>query len=334
VQPPSFKVVTRSSRLALAQTMEVITALIQATAKTAPCTFTIVPYDAIGDRERERWNEFSANAGEEVRIRKWTYELEMAIVAGEVDIAVHSGKDLTVHTMANTLVFPVVGRVDPRDVFIGLNVARIADLPPGAKVGTNSLRRRAQILAMRPDLEVVPYSGNITTRIDTANMQMKNVDGIVIAAAGLERLNLNNVGREYFAPLDFMPAVSQGIMAVQIHERDRALLEPLLAQIVEPETAAMWAAERELVAGLDAGCDSAIGGYAVVQDGQLRLYGRALAVDGTQTLTDSEVGPLADAMAIGRRLAERMAAKGAKDIMTVGLQELNATRHKATAKRG
>jgi len=334
VQPPSFKVVTRSSRLALAQTMEVITALIQATAKTAPCTFTIVPYDAIGDRERERWSEVSATVDNKVRIRKWTYELEMAIVTGEVDIAVHSGKDLTVHTMEDTLVFPVVARTDPRDVFIGLNVSRIADLPPGAKVGTNSLRRRAQILAMRPDLEVIPYSGNITTRIDATNMQLKNVDGIVIAAAGLERLNLNNVGREYLAPLDFMPAASQGIMAVQIHSRDRALLEPLMKQIVEHETAAMWDAERALIAGLDCGCDSAIGSYAVVQDDQLRLYGRALAVDGSQSLTDSEAGPLADATTIGHNLAKRMADKGAREIMQVGIQELNAARHSATAKRG
>ncbi|MGE3771217.1 MAG: hydroxymethylbilane synthase [Bdellovibrionales bacterium] len=332
--PPAFKVVTRSSRLALTDTMEVISALIQTTYKTTPYTFTIVPFDAIGDRERERWQEFAATAGEEVRKRKWTYDLEMAIVEGAVDIAVHSGKDLSFDTTPRTLVYPVCDRADPRDIFIGLNVQRMADLPPGAKVGTNSLRRRAQILAMRPDLDVVPYGGNITTRIDPNNMRLKNVDGIVIAAAGLQRMNMNNVAREYLAPLDFMPAVSQGILAVQIHERDRELLEPVLQATVDPATAAMWVAERELTHGLEAGCDSAIGGYAIVQGDQLRLYGRALAVDGSQSLTDSEVGPMADAEAIGRRLAQRMAAKGAKEIMQVGLEALHATRNAASTKRG
>lgn len=333
MQPPSFKVVSRSSRLALAQTMEVLPALIQATANTQPCTFTVVPFDSIGDRERARWAEVSQTVGEEVRKRKWTYELEQAIVHGEADLAVHSGKDLSFDAMAHTLLYPVGKRSDPRDVFIGLNVQRLADLPPGARVGTNSLRRRAQILAMRPDVNVVPYSGNVTTRVDANQMRMKNVDGIVIAAAGLERLNLNSVARDYFAPLDFMPAISQGILAVQIHERDRTLLEPVLQSIVDADTAAAWIAERQLIHGLGAGCESAIGGYAMVQDGQLRLYGRAMAVDGTQSLTDSESGPMADAIAIGQRLAERMAAKGAKEIMTIGLKEFNAARYAATAQR-
>jgi len=331
LQPPSFKVVTRSSRLSLAGTMEVITALIHATAKSTPCTFTIVPFDAIGDRERDHWQEVAQTLGEEVRKRKWTYDLEMAIVHGEADIAIHTGKDLSFDATPNTIVYPVCKRADPRDVFIGLNVQHLADLPPGARVGTNSLRRRAQILAQRPDVEVVPYSGNVTTRIDTNTMRMRNVDGIVIAAAGLERLNLNQLSRESFAPLDFMPAISQGILAVQIHERDREMLEPIFNSIVDAETAAIWAAERELVHGLEAGCESAIGGYGIVQDGQLRLYGRAMSIDGTQMLTDSEVGPLTDAVGVGRRLAERMAAKGAKEIMQIGLKEFQDARHAAAA---
>ena len=249
----------------------------------------------------------------------FTAEIEQSLVRGDVDVAVHSLKDLPVELWAETEIGAILPRADPRDVVVDRFGGGLAHLPTGARVGTSSLRRRAQILARRPDVTVVDLRGNIPTRIQ--RVDAGDLDAIVIAAAGLDRLGLEDRISERF-PLDtWLPAPGQGAIAVQARARDRRLVERL-ARIDDRSTRHATAAERAFLSALNGGCTAPIGAYARTVCSQwLRLDVLVADADGRAVVKSSSEGEAAnhdEARALGRRMAARLVADGARDLIGMG----------------
>jgi hydroxymethylbilane synthase len=268
---------TRGSALALAQARWV--------AERLPGDVEIVEITTAGDLQRD--------VGDKSR---WTGALERALVAGEVDVVVHSAKDVPGELAEGTQIAAVPSRADPRDVLVG--AASLAALPAGARVGTSALRRRAQLLAVRPDLEVVELRGNVDTRL--RKLAGGEVDALVLAAAGLSRLGRDD-GRA--APLEddiFVPAPGQGCLLVQ------ARIGTRLEAVDDPTARAALELERAVAARLGASCRTAIGVHA--GNGAARAF--AGLPDGSEWLLDEVAGESA-----GERLAERLLSMGAADLL-------------------
>jgi hydroxymethylbilane synthase len=254
----------------------------------------LVEITTTGDRVRA--------AGDKSRFVK---EIEEALLAGDVDLAVHSAKDVPGELPEGLVLASVPPRADPRDVLCGAE--SITSLPSGARVGTASLRRRSQLLAMRDDLEVVELRGNVDTRL--RKLADGDYDAIVLAAAGLARLGRAGEGTP--VPIDAMtPAPGQGCLALEIRADDAATRAAVEA-ISDPAAAACLAAEREFVISLEATCDTPVGAFAVVQDGGLHLEAYAGAPDGSVWMRDWIEG----GNEVGRALAERMLAAGVADVL-------------------
>jgi hydroxymethylbilane synthase len=236
----------------------------------------------------------------------FTAELEQALHAGEIDLVVHSLKDLPVEPAAGLVVAAIPARADAHDVLISAQGWTIDDLPQGAKVGTSSLRRSAQLLARRPDLRLLPLRGNVDTRIRKA--LQGEYDAIVLAAAGVTRLGLESHISQYL-PFELMlPAPGQGALAVQCRAVDLELLA-LLVQIDDPATRAAVEAERAFLQGLGGGCSAPVAAYATVVDGQVNLVGLAASPDGQHMAHVAGVGQ--SARALGLALAVRALEQGA-----------------------
>jgi hydroxymethylbilane synthase len=233
----------------------------------------------------------------------FTAEIEDALTAGGIDLAIHSLKDVPPEIMAGTVMMPILMRADPRDVLISKSGASLADLAHGATIGTDSSRRRAQLLALRPDLLVRSIRGNVDTRL--RKLKEEDYDAIVIAAAGLARLGLPEVVTEYLDATTFIPAPGQGVLAAQARSDDTQLLG-LLKKLQDDATVAAVEAERAFVAAIGGGCKSPIGACAIIDAEMLTLHGMISSDDGTDTRYDRETGAVTDASAIGARLAERM----------------------------
>jgi len=275
---------TRGSALALAQA--------RLAADVIGGDVEIVVVQTRGDRERALVDK-----------AKWTAELERALLDGEIDVAVHSAKDVPGELAAGTLLAGVLAREDPRDVLVG--ASGLDALAPGARVGTAALRRAAQLRAARPDLEIVEVRGNVDTRL--GKLASGEVDALVLAAAGLARLGRS----EQSTPLDGVPAAGQGIVVLQARDDDSRVL---------PRDADAWPrllAERACVVALGADCHSAVGAHAVLgEDGRtLTLRAWAGAVDGSAWIADELSG--ADPEALGGDVAARMLAIGAGELIAV-----------------
>ena len=253
----------------------------------------LVEITTSGDRVRA--------AGDKSRFVK---EIEEALLAGDVDLAVHSAKDVPGVMPEGLEIASVPPRADPRDVLCG--AASIDELAPGARVGTASIRRRSQLLALRPDLEVVELRGNVDTRL--GRLADGDYDAIVLAAAGLERLGRRDVG----APLDsVIPAPGQGCLALQIRSGDSTTRQRV-GSVSDPVAFACLAAERECVIALDATCDTPIGVLASCDDpSSIRIRAYAGAADGSVWIRDELEG----GRDVGRLLAERMLSAGAAEIL-------------------
>ena len=237
--------------------------------------------------------------------------LRERLLAGDIDLAVHSLKDLPTAPAAGLVVAAVPERADARDVLVARGGVRFVDLPLGARIGTGSPRRAAQLLALRPDLVIAPIRGNVDTRL------RKVVDGeydaVVLAAAGLARLGRSAEITETFAIDVVLPAPGQGALAVECRSDDPALAG-LLARLDHAATRAAVIAERALRATLEAGCTAPVGAYAVVGK-EISLTGAVVAPDGTRTLRSMATGSVDAAESIGCRLAEDLLAQGAADLM-------------------
>ncbi|MGE5178339.1 MAG: hydroxymethylbilane synthase [Bacteroidota bacterium] len=242
----------------------------------------------------------------------FTKEIEEALLLGRVDLAVHSLKDLPTEMTAGLTIGALLTREDPRDAVIARGGVPLEKLPRGSKVGTSSLRRRAQLLARRPDLEVVDLRGNVPTRI--ARLEEGRFDAIVIAAAGLRRLGLIDRATELLEDSFMLPAPGQGVVAIQIRDGD-AKTASAVSSLHDSGAAAEAAAERSLLAALGGGCLVPIGARARVADGSLTLAGFVGDPSGRPALRRTARGPAADPEAVGRELAGMFLHEGARSIL-------------------
>ena len=235
-------------------------------------------------------------------------ELEEALLDGRADLAVHSAKDLPGDLPDGLAVLAVPTRADPRDVVVG-PPGGLAGLPAGARVATGSPRRAAQVLALRPDLRVVPIRGNVDTRL--RKLADGAAEALVLAAAGLERLGLAPAGAEPLAVEDCTPAPGQGLLALE-GRADRADLMSALTPLDDPLANACLRAERALLAGLGGGCMTPVGALCTVGDaGRLAMTAFAGAADGSRGERVAAEGPADDPEALGARAAEKLREAGA-----------------------
>jgi hydroxymethylbilane synthase len=233
--------------------------------------------------------------------------LRTSLLHGDIDIAVHSLKDLPTVQPEGIVLAAVPPRDDPRDALAARDGAKLADLPPGATIGTGSPRRAAQVLLLRPDLRPVPVRGNAGTRL--GRVTSGEVDAVVLAYAGLARIGRLDAVTQIFDPDEMLPAPGQGALAVECRS-GRPDLADLLACVDDPATHAATTAERTLLAALEAGCSAPVGGYAAGADG-LRLRAVVVAADGETALRASASGAPDEAEHLGRSVAAELLRRGA-----------------------
>ena len=272
-----LRVVTRKSALAMAQTTLVAEAI---AAANPGLTYELVSMTTEGDRRLDK--SLASFGGKGVFIK----ELEVALLEGRADIAVHSLKDMPAEVLPEFKLAAVLKREDPRDAFIargGVNGLKFMQLPAGARVGTGSIRRVVQLKALRPDLEYVPIRGNIQTRLS----KLEELDAVVLAAAGLKRMGLADQVTEYFSTEQMLPASGQGILAIEtLANRDNALLAP----VNDPATFCIAVAEMAFLKALNAGCQFPVASFAEFVGGSDNLKIRGIYWDeSSQRLLRAEI---------------------------------------------
>lgn len=298
-----LRVGTRKSPLALWQTNYVIENI---KAKYPDIEFETVAIKTKGDKILDVSLSKVGDKG------LFTQELESALFSGEIDFAVHSMKDLPTVMTSGLIIGAMTKRHDPRDVLLSLDNRKLMDLPANSKIGTSSLRRRAQLLHIRPDVKALDIRGNLNTRYE--KLKEGKYDAIILAAAGVERLGWGERISERLNIKQFLPAVGQGSIGVQIRANDALVMEIIKATDHEA-THACILAERALMSALDGGCQVPIGSIAEIKDGQMHIEGIVASVDGTTLLREKLVGISEDGRELGKKLAENLIDKGANDIL-------------------
>ncbi len=291
-----LKLGTRRSPMAMAQSAQVAELL---TARTGS-RVEMVGLTTFGDVSRADLAQIGGTG-------VFVSGLRARLLGGEIDFAVHSLKDLPTGQEDGLLLAAVPARDDPRDALAARNGAKLADLPAGARIGTGSPRRAAQILLMRPDLRPVPIRGNAGTRL--GKVGSGEVDAVVLGYAGLARIGRLDVVTQVFEPEEMMPAPGQGALAVECLA-SRTDLARLLGRVDDQASRAATEAERSLLAALQAGCTAPIGAYAAGTDA-LRLDAIVAAADGGEALRASMAGPAREAGRIGREVAADLLRRGA-----------------------
>lgn len=236
----------------------------------------------------------------------FTKEIEEDLLSGAIDIAVHSMKDMPTLQPDGLILDCYLQREDPRDAFVSINHASLGDLPEGAVVGSSSLRRRAQLLARRPDLAVVEFRGNVQTRMKKLGDGV--ADATFLAMAGLRRLGMDDVVKSAIEVDDMLPAVAQGAIGIERREGDTRVAE-MLAAIHNVDTGQRLAAERAFLKGLDGSCQTPIAALAELDGGTLRLRGEILRLDGSEVLTDDRTAPIEDGARLGADMARDLRAR-------------------------
>ena len=239
-------------------------------------------------------------------------ELEQAMLDGRADIAVHSMKDVPVEFPQGLALHTICEREDPRDAFVSNNFANLSELPQGAIVGTSSLRRQCQIKALRPDLDIRDLRGNVNTRL--GKLDDGQYDAIILAAAGLIRLEMESRIADYIEPEVSLPANGQGAVGIECRIDDE-VTKALLAPLEHTQTRIRVNAERSMNRYLEGGCQVPIGAYALVDGEQVHLRGLVGAVDGSEILRDEVTGHVNDAEKLGIELAKKLLAQGAEKIL-------------------
>jgi hydroxymethylbilane synthase len=238
-------------------------------------------------------------------------EIEDALLAGDAEVAVHSMKDLPAVLAPGLVVGAVPVREDPRDALCSPRWKTLDKLPKGAKVGTSSLRRSAQLKAVRPDLDIQMVRGNVETRLRKAS---EGLDAVVLAYAGLRRLGLDGHATQVFAPEEMLPAVAQGALALEARASDAATLKRLAA-LEDADTRVRTEAERGFLARIEGGCQVPIAGHATLTGGTVRLRALVASLDGNTVIRGERSGPRDGARAMGEALAEDLLARGAAGIL-------------------
>ena len=294
-QPP-LRLGTRKSPMAMIQSQHVADLITERTGRAVE----LVGITTFGDVSR-------ANLAQIGGTGVFVSGLRASLLAGDIDLAVHSLKDLPVAQPDGIEMAAVPGRDDPRDALAARDGAKLADLPPGAKIGTGSPRRAAQLLLLRSDVVPVPVRGNAGTRL--ARVTSGEVDAVMLAYAGLARLGRLDAVTQVFEPDEMLPAPGQGALAVECRS-DQPGLAALLARADDAATRAATTAERSLLAALEAGCSAPVGGYAAGTDA-LRLRAVVVAADGETALRASAGAPAAEAERLGREVAAELLRRGA-----------------------
>lgn len=291
-----LKIGTRGSPLALAQAYETRDRLAAAFA-LQQSAFEIVVIKTTGDKIQDRPLKDIGGKG------LFTREIEAALLEGGIDIAVHSMKDMPVAQPQGLLLDTYLPREDVRDGFISPRYGSIDSLPKGTLVGTSSLRRRAQLLHRRPDLQIVEFRGNVQTRLKKLDAGV--AAGTFLAIAGLNRLDMAHLAKAPIAVDAMLPAVAQGAIGIE-RRRNDLQTAGLLEAVHDPDTGHRLAAERSFLAALDGSCETPIAGLAELSGGTLRLRGEVLRPDGSEAISDDQSAPIEDGAALGAEMAAQL----------------------------
>ncbi|MAZ39106.1 MAG: hydroxymethylbilane synthase [Legionellales bacterium] len=298
-----IKIATRKSPLALYQAAFVKSALLKI---DASLQIELIKIVTEGDQKLDQ--SLSKYGGKGLFIKA----LEEAIFDHEADLAVHSMKDMTVELPSGLMIAACCERHDPRDAFVSNQYKTIDEMPNGAIIGTSSLRRQSQILACRPDLQIKLLRGNVGTRL--AKLDNEEYDAIILAAAGLQRLDLSSRIKQYLPIALCLPAVGQGVIGIECREDDHQLLA-LLKQLNHDETALCLTAERRMNQKLEGGCQVPIAGFAQIEKDSLILEGRIASPDGQRVIEAKYSGSVSAANQIGENVADDLIKQGAKHII-------------------
>ena len=304
---------TRASELARTQSRTVADAVTAATG--VPVELVLISTE--GDRSSAALAELGGTGVFVAAIRR-------ALLAGEVDLAVHSYKDLPTAAEPGLILAAVPPREDPRDALVARDGLTLGELPPGSRIGTGAPRRVAQLRALGLGLEIVPIRGNVDTRLGRvpgAAAGPGDLDAVVLARAGLNRIGRAAAVTETLDPLQVLPAPAQGALAVECRTSDARTRE-LLGRLEHAPTRACVVAERATLAALEAGCSAPVAAYAEVAEGEhgpeLYLRASVTALDGSDGVRGSTTGPLSEAAALGRSLAAELLDRGAAELMAAG----------------
>lgn len=304
-QQGRVKLGTRGSPLALAQAHEARGRLVTAHGWSED-RIEIVVIKTTGDMIQDRALAEAGGKG------LFTKELDRALLDGDIDVAIHSAKDLPTHMPEGIAIPGFLPREDVRDALIAARAASLADLPAGAVVGTASLRRQAQVLRLRPDLTVRLLRGNVGSRL--RRVEDGEYDATLLAMAGLNRLGLAHHATAILDTDAFLPAVGQGAIAVTLRAGDAAM-QACLAPIIDGPTTTALACERAFLTVLDGSCRTPIAGHARMRGGDLAFAGSVLAPDGSDAVDVTIAGAPADAVHLGREAAETLLARGSRKLL-------------------
>jgi len=299
--PNILRLGTRGSPLALAQA-RMVQSRIAAAHGIEPARIEVI--QTSGDRIKELPLADVGGKG------LFTKEIEEALADHRIDLAVHSAKDLPTVLPPGLELAAFLPREDPRDVFVSLKAKTLLALPPGARVGTASLRRQALIKRLRPDLRVEPMRGNVDTRLRKIKEGL--ADGTILALAGLKRLGLESSAASIFDVEEFLPAVGQGVIAIEIRADDE-MTRTVVAAISDANTASALAAERAFLAALDGSCRTPIAGHATIIAGRVRLRGLIVKPNGSAAHETTREGSVRDATVLGADAGRELRARGGPD---------------------
>jgi len=303
-----LRIGTRGSPLALAQA-SMVRALLASAHGLDPAMVEVMTIRTSGDRIVDRPLSEAGGKG------LFTKEIEEALLAGDVDLAVHSAKDMPTVLPDGLMLAACLEREDPRDVFISRKAKTLAALPQGAKVGTASLRRQAQVKRLRPDLVVENLRGNVETRLRKLDDGV--VDATLLALAGLKRLGLADSATALLDTGEFLPAVGQGAIAIETRQNDETT-RAALAPIDHRETSIALSCERAFLAMLDGSCRTPIAGHATISNNRLTFRGLIIRPDGSEAFETSREGDIKDAVALGADAGRELKARGGPDFFTHG----------------
>jgi len=291
-----LRIGTRGSPLALAQAYETRKRLTNAL-NISEDSFEIVVISTSGDRILDRPLKEVGGKG------LFTKEIEQDMLDGKIDIAVHSMKDMPVEQPDGLTLGCYLPREDVRDAFVSSRYKNVNELPSGSKVGTSSLRRKAQLKFSRPDLEVVEFRGNVQTRLK------KLKDGVAtctfLAMAGLNRLGLEKVAQSTLNPNQMLPAIAQGAIGIEWREEDEQTSD-MLKKIHHEETGQRLNTERAFLAELDGSCQTPIAGLAIIEGSSLKFTGQVLRTDGSESISETAFGDIEDGPRLGREMAQKI----------------------------
>ncbi len=299
---PKIRIGTRGSPLALAQAHETRERLMAAHGLDSDA-FAIVTFTTTGDAIRDR--PLSEIGGKGL----FTKELEEALFAGTIDLAVHSMKDMPAKLPLGLDLVALLPREDPRDAFISLTSKSLMEIPRGAILGSSSVRRTAQALHARPDLKTVQFRGNVQTRLK--KLQDGVADATFLAVAGLNRLGLSDKITSIMSMDDMLPSVAQGAIGIQTNSHDEATRK-LVVPLDHNPTSTTVICERAFMAALDGSCRTPIAGHAIIENGRLKFRGQALTLDGKHIFEVTREGALSDGFKMGQDAGEDVKARGGK----------------------